>query len=160
MTYIHPTALIEKNVILEEGVYVGPYCIVGFAPEWKNKEDQNYGVIIKKGSRLTGLVSIDGGAERTTVIGENAYIMKHAYIAHDCVLGNNVTISAGVKIAGYCNLADNINLGMGVCVHQKSNLPEGIMVGMNGVITKKSVLEPYQKYVGSPVKHIGRNERR
>lgn len=159
MTYIHLTALIEKNVIIEEDVYIGPYCIIGFPAEWKNKESENKGVIIKKGSRLTGFVSVDSGAERTTIIGENAYIMKHAYIAHDCVIGNNVTISAGVKIAGYSNLSDNINLGMGVCIHQKSNLPEGIMIGMNGVVTKKSILQPYQKYAGSPIKHIGSNER-
>lgn len=160
MTYIHPTALIEDSVVIEEDVYIGPYCVIGFPPEWKNKEHQNYGVIIKKGSRLTGFVSIDGGAERTTVVGERAYIMKHAYIAHDCIIGNDVTISAGVKIAGYCNVSNNVNLGMGACIHQKSNLPEGIMIGMNGVVVKKSILEPYQKYAGSPVKHIGSNERR
>ena len=31
------------------------------------------------------------------------------------------------------------------------------MVGMNSTIIKKSKLEPYQKYAGSPVKHIGSN---
>ena len=46
---------------------------------------------------------------------------------------------------------------MGVAVHQKTTLPEGIMVGMNSTIIKKSKLESYQKYAGSPVKHIGNN---
>tara|TARA_R110000868_G_scaffold14426_4_gene67245 strand:+ start:41899 stop:42396 length:498 start_codon:yes stop_codon:yes gene_type:complete len=156
---IHSTALIGNNVIIEDDVYIGPYCIIGCPPEWKGKENQNKGVLIKKGTTLTGMVSIDGGAERTTVIGENCYIMKHAYIAHDCIVGNNVTMSAGSKLAGFCTVGFNVNLGMGVAVHQKSILPEGIMIGMNGVVTKKSKLEPYQKYAGVPVKHIGSNDR-
>jgi UDP-N-acetylglucosamine acyltransferase len=156
---IHPTAIIGPNVIIEDGVYIGPYCIIGFAPEWKGKEDQNKGVIIRQGTTLTGMITIDGGAERTTEIGPDCYIMKHAYIAHDCILGKNVTMSAGSKLAGFCTIGDKVNLGMGAAIHQKSIIPEGVMIGMNGVVTKKSKLEPYQKYAGVPVKNIGSNER-
>lgn len=154
---IHPTAVIGDNVIIEEDVYIGPYCIIGMFPEWKGREDENKGVIIKKGSVLTGMVTIDGGADRITTIGPNCYIMKHSYIAHDCILGSNVTVSAGVKLAGFCTIGDHVNLGMGVSVHQKTIVPEGVMIGMNGVVTKKSVLAPYKKYVGVPVKNIGDN---
>jgi UDP-N-acetylglucosamine acyltransferase len=159
MKNIHSTAVISKNVTIEDDVYIGPYCIIGFPPEWKGKEDQNKGVIIRKGTTITGMVTIDGGAERTTEIGSDCYIMKHAYIAHDCILGNNVTMSAGSKLAGFCTIGDKVNLGMGVAIHQKSIIPEGVMIGMNGVVTKKSKLEPYQKYAGVPVKNIGSNER-
>jgi len=158
-TIIHPTAIIGTNVIIEDNVYIGPYCIIGMPPEWKGKEDQDKGVIIRKGTVLTGMITIDSGAERTTEIGPDCYIMKHAYIAHDCILGSNVTMSAGSKLAGYCTVENKVNLGMGAAIHQKSILPEGIMVGMNSVVTKKSKLEPYQKYAGIPVKNIGSNER-
>jgi UDP-N-acetylglucosamine acyltransferase len=84
--------------------------------------------------------------------------MKHAYVAHDCILGSNVTMSAGSKLAGFCTVGNKVNLGMGAAVHQKTTLPEGIMIGMNSTITKKSKLESYQKYAGSPVKHIGSND--
>jgi UDP-N-acetylglucosamine acyltransferase len=156
---IHPTAIIGSNVIIEDDVYIGPYCVIGMPPEWKGKENENKGVIIRKGTTLTGMVTVDTGAERTTEIGPGCYIMKHAYIAHDCILGSNVTMSAGSKLAGFCTVGDKVNLGMGAAVHQKSILPEGIMIGMNGVVTKKSKLEPYQKYAGVPVKNIGSNER-
>jgi UDP-N-acetylglucosamine acyltransferase len=156
---IHPTAIIGSNVIIEDDVYIGPYCVIGMPPEWKGKENENKGVIIRKGTTLTGMVTVDTGAERTTEIGPGCYIMKHAYIAHDCILGNNVTMSAGSKLAGFCTIGDKVNLGMGVAIHQKSIIPEGVMIGMNGVVTKKSKLEPYQKYAGVPVKNIGSNER-
>ena len=156
---IHHTAIIGSNVIIEDDVYIGPYCVIGMPPEWKGKENENKGVIIRKGTTLTGMVTVDTGAERTTEIGPGCYIMKHAYIAHDCILGSNVTMSAGSKLAGFCTVGDKVNLGMGAAVHQKSILPEGIMIGMNGVVTKKSKLKPYQKYAGVPVKNIGSNER-
>jgi len=47
-TIIHPTAIIGTNVIIEDNVYIGPYCIIGMPPEWKGKEDQDKGVIIRK----------------------------------------------------------------------------------------------------------------
>lgn len=159
MTNIHNTTILGKNITIEDDVHIGPYCVIGMPPEWKGKEEEDKGVLIKKGTILTGMITIDSGAQRQTVIGENCYIMKHAYIAHDCVLGSNVTMSAGSKLAGFCTVEDKVNLGMGVAVHQKTTLPEGIMVGMNGVVTKKSSLEPYQKYAGVPVKNIGSNER-
>jgi len=59
MTYIHPTAIIGENVQIGENVYIGAYCIIGSAPEWKGKEHENKGVIIKNGARLTGLVTVD-----------------------------------------------------------------------------------------------------
>ena len=157
MIYIHPTSLIEANVVIEEDVYIGPYCVIGFPPEWKGREHEGKGVIIKKGTRLTGFVTIDAGADRRTEIGENCYLMKHSYIAHDCILKDNVTMSAGSKLAGFCYVSENVNLGMGVAIHQKSTLPPGIMIGMNGVVTKHSKLSPNQKYAGVPVKHIGSN---
>ena len=158
MVNVHSTAVIGKNVTIEEDVYIGPYCVIGMPPEWKGKEDEDKGVLIKKGTSLTGMITIDSGAERQNVIGENCYIMKHVYIAHDCILGSGVTMSAGSKLAGFCTVGDRVNLGMGAAVHQKTNLPEGIMIGMNSVVTKKSKLEPYQKYAGVPVKNIGSND--
>jgi UDP-N-acetylglucosamine acyltransferase len=158
MKTIHNTAVIGNNVTIEDDVYIGPFCVIGMPPEWKGKENEDKGVLIKSGTILTGMVTIDSGAERQTVIGENCYLMKHAYVAHDCILGSNVTMSAGSKLAGFCTVGDKVNLGMGAAVHQKTTLPEGIMVGMNSTITKKSKLESYQKYAGSPVKHIGSND--
>jgi UDP-N-acetylglucosamine acyltransferase len=158
MKTIHNTAVIGNNVTIEDDVYIGPFCVIGMPPEWKGKENEDKGVLIKSGTILTGMVTIDSGAERQTVIGNNCYLMKHAYVAHDCILGSSVTMSAGSKLAGFCTVGNKVNLGMGAAIHQKTTLPEGIMIGMNSVVIKKSKLESYQKYAGVPVKHIGSND--
>jgi UDP-N-acetylglucosamine acyltransferase len=157
MKYIHDTAIIGPSVIIEDDVYIGPYCVIGFNPEWKGKEHNDFGVLIKSGSRLTGMVTIDSGAERQTIIGEGAYIMKHCYVGHDSILGRNVTMSAGSKIGGYCEIADGVNIGMNATVHQKMHIPKNCMIGANSFITKKSVLREGYKYAGVPVRELGEN---
>jgi len=156
---IHPTAIIYDNVIIEDGVFIGPYCVIGAEPEWKGKEGEGKGVIIRSGTRLTGFVTIDSGAESVTYIGENCYIMKHTYIAHDVTLKDNVTISAGVSIGGLCTIGQNTNIGMNAAIHQKVKVPEGCMIGMGAVITKRTEMEKYCKYAGVPAKFIGYNDR-
>ena len=157
MKNIHSTAIIGKDVLIEEDVSVGPYCLIGLQPEWKGREQEGKGVIIKKGSVLTGFVSVDSGADSPTVIGENCYIMKHAYIGHDCKIGNNVTIASGAKVGGHVKVGDKCNLGLNSSIHQRLEIPEGCMIGANAFVGKRSELQPYRKYVGVPVKDIGGN---
>jgi len=159
MNYIHPTAVIGENVTIEDDVYIGPLCIIGYPAEWKGNEGIDMGVHIKKGTRITGLVTIDSGANKTTIIGENCYLMKHSHVGHDAELGNNVTLSCGVKIGGHTKICDNTNIGLNAVIHQRLIIPEGCMIGASAFVGKKSVLKPNYKYAGVPVKEIGSNER-
>ena len=157
---IHQTAVIGPNVIIENDVYIGPYCVIGMPPEWKGKEAEDKGVLIKKGTRITGLVTIDTGAEKQTVIGENCYLMKHSHVGHDAQLGNGVTLSCGAKIGGHTIIGEKTNIGLNAVIHQKIIVPEGCMIGASAFVGKKSVLKPFYKYAGVPVKELGSNERR
>jgi UDP-N-acetylglucosamine acyltransferase len=159
MIGIHQTAVINLNVIIEDDVYIGPLCIIGFNPEWKGREKDNKGVIIKKGTKITGLVTIDGGANQPTVIGENCYLMKHSHVGHDAELKNGVTLSCGAKIGGHAIIGENTNIGLNAVVHQKVEIPEGCMIGASAFVGKKSILKPNHKYAGVPVKELGENKK-
>jgi len=159
MIGIHQTAVINSNVIIEDDVYIGPLCIIGFNPEWKGRELDNKGVIIKKGTKITGLVTIDGGALQPTVIGENCYLMKHSHVGHDAELKNGVTLSCGAKIGGHSIIGENTNIGLNAVIHQKVEVPEGCMIGASAFVGKKSILKPNHKYAGVPVKELGENKR-
>lgn len=157
---IHPTAEIGSNVTIEENVYIGPYCIIGYPAEWKGKENVDQGVLIKAGTRITGLVTIDSGVERCTEVGKDCYLMKHSHVGHDVVLYDRVTLSCGAKIGGHSEIGKNTNIGLNAVIHQKVQIPEGCMIGANGFVGKKSLLKPYRKYVGVPVKDLGENIKR
>jgi UDP-N-acetylglucosamine acyltransferase len=159
MNYIHPTAVIGPNVIIEDDVYIGPLCVIGFPAEWRGREDEDKGVLICSGSRLTGMVTVDSGVEGPTVIGPNCYLMKHAHCGHDSRLGDSVTISCGAKIGGHAVMGNYSNAGLNCVVHQKQVIADGVMLGMGAVVTKKLVTEPYKTYAGNPAKLIGENSK-
>jgi UDP-N-acetylglucosamine acyltransferase len=156
---IHPTAIIYDNVIIEDGVFIGPYCVIGAEPEWKGKESEGKGVYIMSGTRITGLVTIDSGAEDVTIIGKNCYIMKHSHVGHDAIIKNGVTISCGAKVGGHSIIGENTNVGLNAVIHQKVKVPSGCMIGMGAVITKNTELNENCKYAGVPAKFIGYNDR-
>lgn len=157
MSYIHPTAVIAENVIIEEDVYIGPLCVIGFPAEWKGKKSTK-GVKIGKGAVLTGLVTVDAGVERMTVIGKGSYLMKHSHVGHDAILFDNVTLSCGAKVGGHTVIQSGTNVGLNAVIHQKLTIPEGCMIGASAFIGKKTELKPYRKYAGVPAKDIGSNE--
>ena len=157
MTYIHPTAIIYPNVVIEEDCYIGPYCIIGAPAEWKGHEEVSKGVRIGSGSRLTGMVTVDSGVNERTNIGSDCYLMKHSHVGHDAILSNNVTLSCGAKIGGHSIVMDNCNIGLNAVIHQKVIVPKGCMIGASAFIGKKTILQPYRKYAGVPAKDIGEN---
>jgi UDP-N-acetylglucosamine acyltransferase len=159
MVTIHPTAVIGPNVEIEDDVYVGPLCVIGFPAEWKGRENEDKGVLICSGARLTGLVTVDSGVERRTVIGQNCYLMKAAHVGHDAYISANVTISCGAKIGGHAFIGDGCNIGLNAVIHQRQSIGEGCMIGMGAVVTKGLQCEAWGMFAGNPAKKIGNNER-
>lgn len=155
--YIHPTAVIYPNVIIEANVYIGAYCIIGAPAEWKGHEEENGGVLIMEGTRLTGLVTVDAGTSKRTIIGGYCYLMKHSHVGHDAHIASHCTISCGAKIGGHTIVRRNCNIGLNAVIHQKLDIPEGCMIGASAFVGKKSIIKPFHKYAGVPVKEIGVN---
>jgi len=155
--YIHPTALIGPNVTIEDNVYIGPYCVIGFPAEWKGREGEDKGVLIFTGSRITGMVTIDSGVEQVTIVGHNCYLMKHSHVGHDALIGNDVVISCGAKIGGHVVIENGCNIGLNAVIHQRQRIKNNCMIGMGAVVTKGLKTEPYSKYVGNPAKYLGPN---
>lgn len=159
-SYVHSTALLGDNVTVEENAYIGPLCIIGFQPEWKGHEHEDAGVIICKGARLTGMITVDTGVHSPTSIGANSYIMKHAHIGHDALIGEGVIIACGAKIGGHAWIGFNTNIGLNAVIHQHKSVPENCMIGMGSVITKGLEMLANQKYVGNPAKWLSVNEKK
>ena len=158
---IHPTAVIYPNVIIEEGVEIGPFCIIGAKAESKKFwcKTEKFGVIIRKGAIITGHVTIDAGTTRNTEIGSDAFIMKGVHIGHDAMIRQGATLSPHVVIGGHSEVGPNTNMGIASVVHQRVSIPGGCMIGMNATITKKTKLIENGVFVGSPAKWIRENRR-
>lgn len=79
---IHPTAIIDAQVEIGEGVEIGPYCIIEAA------------VVIGAGSRLMSHVHIATGSR----LGEQCLLYPHVVIGHLCQLGDHVRVYAHASI--------------------------------------------------------------
>lgn len=156
-TYIHPTAVIGEFVTIGDDCYIGPYCIIGFPAEWKGKEAEDKGVHIADGVRLTGLVTVDSGVEKSTYIGENSYLMKHSHVGHDALLVSDITLSCGAKIGGHAIINQHTTIGLNAVIHQRVVVPSGCMIGACAFIGKKTQMIHQSKYAGVPAKYIGPN---
>lgn len=156
--FIHPTAVIGPNVTMGKGNYIGPLCIIGYPAEHKAFWDKPTGaVIIGDNNKFTGLVTIDAGTEKDTIIFSNCWFLKHCHVGHDAIIHDNVTISCGAKIGGHAIIYASTNIGLNASIHQWVQVPEGCMIGANAFIGKTLTMEPDSKYVGVPARYIGPN---
>jgi UDP-N-acetylglucosamine acyltransferase len=155
--YIHPTAIIYPNVELGENNYIGPYCIIGAPAESRGNWGAQGKVIIGNNNRFTGMVTIDGGMESVTIVCDNTFMMKGAHVGHDAIIGDDVTISCGAKVGGHAVIGIGTNIGLNAVIHQRVKVPSGCMIGASAFVGKKSVLKPFHKYAGVPVKELGPN---
>ncbi len=79
---IHETAIIAESAVIEDGVGIGPYCVIG----------EN--TLIKTGTILEPRVSI----AHDCVIGHDCVIKSHVVIAYATQIGNRVMIHPGAVI--------------------------------------------------------------
>jgi len=150
MHYIDNRALIydSNKVTIEDDVYIGPFCMIGGEPEIKGFIGSDYGVVIRSGTVITGLASIDAGSQITTEIGQDCMIMKHCHVGHDAIVMHNVTMSPYASIGGHSIIWPYAVLGMHSCIHQHHELAPGAMLGMGCVLPKSAKTEPFTIYTG------------
>jgi UDP-N-acetylglucosamine acyltransferase len=168
---VHPTVIMGKDNVICEGViirahvsigngnYFGPYCIIGDFPEKVGFFDQLGGVVIGDNNRFTKQCTIDSGTAKPTRIHNDVIMLKNAHVGHDAEIGDGVTLSCNVCIGGFTIVGCRTNFGLGSVAHQRVIVAADCMIGMNSTITKKTDTRKARKYVGSPARDIGENNR-
>lgn len=161
--FVHPTARIYGNVVIGEGVEIGPFCVIGDQPQIRNgyKTTPIGKVIIGPGTVIKAHCHISSGSFGNTVIGQNCFIMGAVHIGHDCQIGNDVILTEGAKIAGEVVIGDEANIGLGALIHQKTTIPARCMIGMGAVVTKKAAeqMRYAETWVGNPARKLGMNKK-
>ncbi len=129
MTFIHPTAIVEKGAEIAEGASVGPYCIVG------SKVRLGAGVKLIAHVWIGGDTTVGDNTEISPfavighnpqhkkcmyqpgklLIGKNNVIREHATMHPGTPIDNNVTIvgdnglfMVGIHVAHDCVVGDNV----------------------------------------------------
>jgi UDP-N-acetylglucosamine acyltransferase len=171
---IHPTALIDGDVVLGTGNTIGPHVVitgpvvigddnwfgtgvvVGAPPEvrsWQHPEDaerreSGNGITIGDRNVLREYVQVHQGWKARTRVGNDAFIMNQCYLAHDSAVDDGATLASSVLLAGHVLIGSGANLGLGTTVHQFRTVGRGAMVGMSSAVTRD--IPPFAKAYGNP----------
>lgn len=124
--YVHPTAVLIGDVIIEDGVYVGPGASLR----------GDFGrLILKKGANLQDNCIMHGYCEFDTVVEEGGHI-GHGAILHSCVIKKNALI------------------GMNSVVMDGAVIEQNCIVAAMSFVKTGYRSEANQLIVGSPAKVI------
>ncbi|MEN9560489.1 MAG: phenylacetic acid degradation protein PaaY [Pseudomonadota bacterium] len=124
--YVHPSAVLIGDVIVEEGVYLGPCASLR----------GDFGrIIIRRGSNVQDNCCVHGFPGNDTVIGENGHI-GHGAVIHSCRLGKNVLI------------------GMNSVVNDDAEVGDNSIVAAMSFVKAKMIIPPGSLVMGSPAKVI------
>lgn len=115
--YVHPTAVLIGDVIIEEGVYVGPFAALR----------ADFGRIhLKKNSNIQDSCTVHGFGGSVTVIEEYGHI-GHGAILHGCHIGKNVLVGMNSVILDEADIGENTIIGANSTVKAKANIPANVL---------------------------------
>lgn len=164
---IHPTAIIQGNVIIGDGNEIGPYTVI-YGP--LTLGDRNWigpHVTIGTPGQDTRNPRYDSSCSRieigsdniireytaiqkpcyreVTSIGNRVFIMQSVHVPHDAVIQDDAVITPMVVMGGIVNILKGANLAVGCSVHQYSVVGHYSIVAMGSALARN--VRPFSKYV-------------
>ena len=112
--YVHPTAVLIGDVIVEEGAYIGPFAAL--------RADFG-GIHIHKNANVQDSCIIHGFPNYVTVVEEFGHI-GHGAILHGCRIRKNALIGMNSVILDESDIGENTIIGANSTVKAKAQIPE------------------------------------
>jgi UDP-3-O-[3-hydroxymyristoyl] glucosamine N-acyltransferase len=146
---IHETAWISpENVIIEDGVKIGPSCVIGV--DGINVErtipligrsaiKQSKGrIIIKKNTQMTAFCVVEYAVEKDdfTTIGENVIMGPYVGIGHDSSVGENTIMVSSVSLMGHVKIGCKCWIGPNVTLRNRIEIGDEAYISMGSVVTQ------------------------
>lgn len=115
--FVHPTAVLIGDVIIEAGVYIGPFASLR----------ADFGRIhIKQNANVQDNCIIHGFPQSVTLIEEMGHI-GHATTLHGCRIGKNALIGMNSVILDYAEIGENSIIGANSLVKTKDHIPANVL---------------------------------
>ena len=112
--YVHPTAVLIGDVVIEEGVYIGPFAAL--------RADFG-GIRIQKNANVQDSCTIHGFPDSVTLVEEYGHI-GHGAILHGCIIRKNVLVGMNSVILDEAEIGENTIIGANSTVKAKARIPE------------------------------------
>jgi UDP-N-acetylglucosamine acyltransferase len=157
-TKLQSSVVIEGMTEIGEGCTIFPFASIGLPPQDLKYKGEETRVLVGKGNIIREYTTIHRasvGGDRTTVIGDNNFLMAYAHVAHDCKVGSNTVMANAATLAGHVTVEDHAVIGGLVAVHQFTRIGAYAMVGGFSGIGQD--IPPYTIASGARAKLFGLN---
>jgi UDP-N-acetylglucosamine acyltransferase len=154
---LEPRSVLQRNVRLAEGVWVGIGSILGGDPQDLKFQGEETWVEVGARTRIREYSTINRGTAQSyrTTVGEDCFIMSYVHLAHDCHVGDGVIISNATQLAGHVTIEDRAIISGMCAVHQFVKIGRHSFIGGASRVPKD--VPPYLKAVGNPIRLYGLN---
>ncbi len=126
--FIHPSAIVRGNVIIEKDVYIGPGAVL--RGDWG-------GIVIKAGANVQENVVIHMFPGVEVVLEEAAHI-GHGAIIHGAQVGRNVLVGMNAVVMDDARIGANSIIGALTFIKSGMDVPPGsLVVGNPGKIIRQ-----------------------
>lgn len=115
--YVHPSAVLIGDVIIEAGVYIGPFASLR----------ADFGQIkVCQNANIQDNCVVHGFPDSITMIEEYGHI-GHAAILHGCRIGKNVLVGMNSVILDLAEIGENTIIGANSLVKTKDIIPANVL---------------------------------
>lgn len=115
--YVHPSAVLIGDVIIEAGVYIGPFASLR----------ADFGQIkICQNANIQDCCVVHGFPNSVTIIEEYGHI-GHGAILHGCHIGKNALVGMNSVILDLAEIGENTIIGANSLVKTKDVIPANVL---------------------------------
>ena len=151
--YIDKSALIFGHVIIERGVFVGPYAVI--RADEVDDDGQLEPIVIKNNSNIQDAVIIHCKGGSGVEIGEGSSIAHRAIVHGPCTIGNDVfigfnTIVFNSIVGDSCVIEHSVVID-GLDIPSHSHIPSASNIGMDFDLNSLQSVSPEQSRFSASV---------
>lgn len=127
--FVHPSAEIIGDVIIEENAYIGPLAVLR----------GDFGrLIVRKGSNVQDNCVMHGFPGKETILEQNVHV-GHGAIIHGCKIGANTLVGMNAVVMDLARVGQESIIGANSFIKANSDYPPRSMILGSPAVRKRSV---------------------
>jgi carbonic anhydrase/acetyltransferase-like protein (isoleucine patch superfamily) len=131
--------------------YISPLACIGEPAECRADEPDS-GYYIAPSATIEAFATIDSGTAKMTRIDADAWVFKHAHIAHDCHVMEGAEVSTGAVVGGHCIIGPYARIGLNATLHPWITVGRRARIGCGANVVKN--VPPGETWVGNPARRL------
>lgn len=137
-TVIDSHATVKNWTTVGKNNYIGQGSVIGGDPQDRKYDNEPTYLTIGDNNIFREYVTIHRatGEGKSTIIGNDCFIMAYCHIGHNCHVYDKVTIANSVGVAGHVTIEELANIGGMSGIHQFCRIGKVAMVGGFTKITR------------------------